>query len=394
MRQAQTRGWAVRVPSGYRVGDWAVHAPVATGSWGSVYEGRRAERTGGAELPDRVALKFLPTGTMTPRQLALLSDMVRREIRLHERLAHPRIVRLYETLTVDDPEAPEIDGSCVLIMELADGSLADALHRPLPDAPRIVTEICEGLAHLHGAGWVHGDLKPANVLRMHDGSVRLADFGLTAEMESTHAYLMPAGSPDYLPAERWTEPLTDKGVAIRPTSDLWALGVTAYQLLTGTMPFPGGTPRARAANAAEYAEGRATLTLRPELPVGWRDFVRDCLAPTHAERASWSAERLYQRAKALLADPEARIRRPHPHRRRNLLAAGAAVVAVAGATIGGLAVAAPHHTDYAAYFNTHADIPRAYYDLVVQAGTSCKEPGVTPATVAAMLKALSKRVPW
>ncbi|WUH89718.1 serine/threonine protein kinase [Streptomyces sp. NBC_00433] len=386
------------------MGDWTVHAPVATGSWGSVYEGRRAGRRSGdesgegaadgvGELPGRVAMKFLPTGTMTPRQLSVLSDMVSREIRLHERLAHPRIVRLYRTLTVDDAESPEIDGCCVLIMELADGSLADTLRgaagRPLPDAPRIITEICEGLAHLHDSGWVHGDLKPANILLMHDGSVRLADFGLTAEMESTHAYLTPAGSPDYLPPERWTEQLTDRGVAIRPTSDVWALGVTAYQLLAGAMPFPGGTPRARAANAAQYAEGRARLTLSADLPPGWRDFVRDCLAPGHRERAAWTASALHSRAKALTADPAALIRRPHPHRRRNALAGAAAAAVVTGGTIGGLMVTAPQRIDYAAYFNTRSDIPRAYYDLVVQAGTSCDEPGVTPATVAAMLKALS-----
>ncbi|HWS33845.1 MAG TPA: protein kinase [Actinoplanes sp.] len=66
-------------------------------------------------------------------------------------------------------------------MELADRSAGDLLavtDGGLPDAPRLITEICAGLAHLHSAGWVHGDLKPGNVLLMPDGSVRLADFGL------------------------------------------------------------------------------------------------------------------------------------------------------------------------------------------------------------------------
>ncbi len=344
-------------------------------------------------MPPTVALKFLPTGTMTPRQLSALAEMVQREIRVHERLAHHRVVRLYECLTVDDPRSPELDGCCVLVMELGERSLEDLLHKaggvPLPEAPRLIAQVCEGLAHLHHAGWVHGDLKPSNILLMPDGSVRLADFGLTAELDSTHAYLTPAGSPDYLPPERWTEPLTAKGVAVRPTSDVWALGVTACRLLTGTWPFPGGTPRARAANAAEYAEGRAALRLPSTVPSGWRSFVEDCLAPDHASRARWDAASLRRRADTLVADPDARVKAPRS-RRRTLVAAVTALTLTAGGAIGAaVATSGPEPTDYSRYFSTNADIPPKYYDLIVQAGTTCDQPGVTPAVVAALLKGAS-----
>ncbi|MGH8898134.1 MAG: hypothetical protein ACRDZ4_14235, partial [Egibacteraceae bacterium] len=71
----ETDGWAVSVPVGYQVGGWQVSRPIATGSWGSVYEARRvigAAPEDGA--PDRAALKPLPTGTLTPRQLVVQAE--------------------------------------------------------------------------------------------------------------------------------------------------------------------------------------------------------------------------------------------------------------------------------------------------------------------------------
>jgi len=244
-------GWAVGVPRGYRVGEWQVGRPVATGSWASVYQGFRD-----GEEATRSALKFLPTGTVTRRQLKYLKEMTQREIRLHSRLQHPRLIRLYETLVIDDPENPELDGACVLVMELAERSLADLIREgaPVPDAPRLVTEICEGIAYMHAEKWVHGDLKPNNVLVMADGSIRLADFGLTTEIDGTHGYLPPMGSMDHVPPERWGEPVTERGHAVRVSADLWALGVMTCQLFTGHFPF--GAPTARALRRRRRVRGR------------------------------------------------------------------------------------------------------------------------------------------
>ena len=63
---------------------------------------------------------------------------------------------------------------------------------------------------MHAAGWVHGDLKPRNVLLMGDGSVRLADFGLARELDGTHAYAPRLGSSDYLPPEWWSERISER----------------------------------------------------------------------------------------------------------------------------------------------------------------------------------------
>lgn len=370
----ETEGWAVRVPQGYRVGDWRVGRPIATGSWASVYLGTR----GG----EKTALKFLPTGTVTRRQFRHLRDMTQRELRLHGSLRHPRLVRLRETLVVDDEGHPELDGACVLVMDLAERSLADLLQAgsPVSGAPRLITEICEGLAHMHAERWVHGDLKPNNVLVMADGSVRLADFGLATEMEGTHGYLPPMGSVDHVPPERWGEPLGEKGHAVRASADVWALGVTACQLLTGHLPFSASTARARYVAAVEYAAGEAPLALPVSLPEKWRAWVSDCLNADPRSRPS-AARQLY-RARLLAGTDAGPSRRQG---RRVTEAAAAALIMLAGVSGAGMVdsrVADP----FRQWLRPDSDIPREYRALIVEAGTMCDEPGLSPALVAGMLK--------
>ncbi|WP_037892112.1 protein kinase family protein, partial [Streptomyces viridochromogenes] len=178
----------------------------------------------------RTALKFLPTGTRTPRQLHHLRELAEREVALLGRLRAPRLIRMYDTLTVDDPGHPELDGATVLVLELAEGSLDAVLeHDPKPQSgPALLTQICEGLHQLHHAGWIHGDLKPANVLLLKDGSVRLADFNMAAELQGTHAYAPAFATPDYTPPELLWPEVDERGTRIRPSADIWAFGVLAH----------------------------------------------------------------------------------------------------------------------------------------------------------------------
>ncbi len=395
----------VKVPQGYRVGAWRTTRPLASGSWSSVYAADRdAEPT--PDIPPSAALKFVPTGTLTNRQLSYLADMTDREVALHRQLTHPRLIRMYETHVVDDPAEPKLDGATVLVLELATDSAAarlEATDGGLPEAPRLIAEICAGLAHLHACGWVHGDLKPSNVLLMPDGSVRLADFGLAAEIDGTHAYLPPGGTADYTPPERSDEGIQIKGVAVRQTADVWALGVTACQLLTGRLPFPGVTSRARAAAAAAFAAGRAKLALPAELSPQWREFITDCLAPDHHRRLQHSAAELQRRAEEISRPPRllsrlsGKVRRAvRVGRTRRTTVGVAALVGVLGA--GGTALAAvrpweqdatPVRPTPAQYFDT-TQVPAAYHDVIVEAGTSCPEyKAVSPVLIAAMLKAES-----
>ncbi|MFD3835018.1 serine/threonine-protein kinase [Streptomyces sp. NPDC058642] len=286
---------AVSVPRGYRVGRWEVGEPLASGAFASVYAGRLVGTGGGPdglvgggapELPRQVALKFLATGTRTPRRLRHLRELAEREVELLGRLRSPRLIRMYDALTVDDPAHPDLDGATVLVLERAEGSL-DAVE--IPDPGPLLAQICAGLAQLHHAGWVHGDLKPANVLLMKDGSVRLADFNMAAEMQGTHAYAPAFATPDYTPPELLWPEMDERGIRIRPATDVWAFGVLAHVVLTGAFPLPGDTTEARCDAATRYARGTQELRLSPELPGSWREIIHDCLAPTHGERVGTRA---------------------------------------------------------------------------------------------------------
>ncbi|BFU44773.1 serine/threonine-protein kinase [Krasilnikovia sp. MM14-A1004] len=310
---ATDRDWAVRVPVGYRVGGWEVTAPIAAGNFGSVYAARHAEHG------DEAALKFVATGPVGQRQFRELQELAQREVEFSRHAAHAHIVTILDSLVVADPDAA-FDGAVVLVMERAAGSLQDRIDEaagdgPVPDAARLIVEVCTGLAYLHQAGWVHGDLKPSNILLRPDGSACLADFGLVTRLDGTHGYGPPLGSTDYTPPERADDRLGERGVRVRPSGDVWALGVTAHQLLTGgTFPVPGATPGVRAAAAQEYAAGRAPLRLPGDLDEGWRRFLAGCLDPDHARRPA--AADLLEQARRLNAAGGGRSR----GRRARLLA--------------------------------------------------------------------------
>ncbi|MDG9708361.1 protein kinase domain-containing protein [Streptomyces sp. DH10] len=399
-----TEPYAVPVPKGYRVGVWEVREAIATGAFGSVYAARRIGDS--TELPPTAALKFLPTGTATPRRLTHLRELIEREVELYRRLRYPRLVRMYETLTVDDPDRPQLDGATVLVLERAEGSLSALLAAtPRPAAgPALLAQICEGLAQLHDAGWVHGDLKPANVLLMEDGSVRLADFNMAAELEGTHAYTPAFSTPDYTPPELlWTE-IGERGRRIRPSADVWAFGVLAHLVLTDSFPLPGATPAARRDAAAAYARRTDALRLSPELPDDWRQIITACLTRTHKDRITAGA--LLSRVRAATGTAHRPFRLPllHPGRRRIRRTFLAAAVAAAASALAALAYGisvwsggAPGGTGSgstanvsAAYgaseLRTDRGIPPAYRLLIVETAHDCDQKEVTPVLIAAMLK--------
>ncbi|MFC7885337.1 protein kinase [Streptomyces sp. NPDC057376] len=360
------RPYAVPVPRGYRIGRWEVREPLASGAFATVYEAVRDGSAGpdrasdGGGPPRRAALKFLPTGTRTPRQLHHLRDLAEREVQLLRRLRSPRLIRMYDTLTVDDPDHPELDGATVLVLELAEGSLDAVLARtPNPESgPALLAQICEGLHQLHHAGWVHGDLKPANVLLMADGSARLADFNMAAELEGTHAYAPVFATPDYTPPELLWPEVDERGTRIRPSADVWAFGVLAHVVLTGEFPLPGGTSEARSDAATRYARGHEELRLSPGLPDAWRDILRDCLAPSHAERTTDTASLLRRVEEAAGASRSARLPRLRPRRWRRPALAAATAAAIVG--VASLAYTAPWESAPAAAAPPTCERPVVY----------------------------------
>nr|WP_262928376.1 serine/threonine-protein kinase [Streptomyces sp. CBMA29] len=381
---------------------------IGSGSWGSVYTAEGAPDS--PRAGQRAALKFLGTGLLAPGQRAEVDELVTKEVRFSLAARHPHLIRTYEALPVTDQDRPALDGSIALAMDRAERNvqdlLADAPSAPVPDAVRILRGAASGLAHLHGEGWLHGDLKPANILLGPEGEVWLADFGLTTELDGTHAYVPPMGTLDHLPPEWWSERTGSLGTAVRPTADIWAFGVVAHQVLSGGQhPFPGAGARARALAAQAYARGRAPLRLDPALPAGWRQLIADCLAPDHAARSALTAAKLAERVEECAASGDTR---PSGASRRGprtavLVTALVVVLAAAGTTTGVLLAGgdgagkpgaeAPATTPGVTVSAVNdalpasSDIPKNLRTSIGSAARLCVQPEVTPALIAAMLKA-------
>ncbi|WP_406064822.1 protein kinase [Streptomyces sp. NBC_01077] len=340
------------LPQGHRLGNWVVAEPIGAGGWATVYAGRPAADAQTSPGRAEVALKVMPTAGLAPRQAARVAEAARREVELGRGAGHPRLVRLLDSLVLSSPGHPPLDGAIVLVMERARCSLRDLIDAGTTGAGttgagttdagttaagtteaeggRLIAGICEGLAHLHAAGWVHADLKPENVLIGEDGSVKLSDFGLATELTGTHGYAPPMGTLDYLPPERWKAPLGELGVEIRPSADIWALGIVIHEVFaSGAPPFTGATPMARGAAVQEYAEGRAPLRMDQAVPEFWRTLAADCLAPTHAARAAHTAESLSGRIAAHAAGRTGTALAPSLRTVRRGRRAGAALLAVA-----------------------------------------------------------------
>ena len=159
-----------------------------------------------------------------------------REARVTGRLGdHPNVITVYDTC--------EVDGvPCLVMRAMAGGSLAEALDRGrlgLADAVRIGRDIAVALAHAHAHGVVHRDVKPANVWLDEHGGGALGDFGI-AHVEGADR-LTSEGA--LLGTVRYMSPEQIRGAEVGPASDLYSLGVTLYELVTGRPPFTATEPQ-------------------------------------------------------------------------------------------------------------------------------------------------------
>jgi serine/threonine protein kinase len=188
---------------------------------------------------------FLAIDTVLERQVAvkllaehLADDEVfvmrfRHEALAAARLQHPNIVQVF------DSGNDEGSHRHYIVMEYVDGpSCSDLLREHgqlgIDDTVRIVTEACHGLDYAHRAGVVHRDVKPGNLLISNEtGAVKLADFGIAKAAEQTRVTQVGSvlGTAAYLSPEQ------AQGQEAGPASDIYSLGVCAYQLLTGRLPY-------------------------------------------------------------------------------------------------------------------------------------------------------------
>ena len=118
--------------------------------------------------------------------------------------------------------------------------LRDERPLPEPEALRIASQLCAAIDHLHGRGFVHYDLKPANVMLCPDGSIRLIDFGL-AHAATTSRFVL-GGPPPAIGSSDYVAPEQIKRRRGRKSVDIYGVGALLYEMLTGRAPFPGDDP--------------------------------------------------------------------------------------------------------------------------------------------------------
>jgi hypothetical protein len=206
---------------GYEIGD-----ELGRGGWGVVLAARHRQ------LRRDVAVKQLPTA------FAANPDVRSRfvaEARLLASLDHPHIVPIYDFV--------ERDGLCLLVMEKLSGGTAwerfveRGLDAPSACAIGLVTAVA--LEHAHGRGILHRDIKPENLLLSSDGSLlKVADFGIAKVLSGGQTMATSAG--DVLGTPAYMAPEQATGGAVTPATDVYALGMTLYEMLTGRLPFPEG----------------------------------------------------------------------------------------------------------------------------------------------------------
>jgi serine/threonine-protein kinase len=205
-----------------RVGDWRVGALIGRGGMGEVYAASRADGV----FEQRAALKLLRYEAAGELQ------RFHSERRILARLEHPGIARL-----LDGGVAP--DGRPYTVMEYVEGeSLADYCrsHRPsLRERLALFAQVCAAVAYAHRNLVIHRDLKPANILVDAGGNVKLLDFGiaqlLDASATNADADLTIAPfTPDYAAPEQLV------GEAVTTATDIYALGILLFEMLTGALP--------------------------------------------------------------------------------------------------------------------------------------------------------------
>ena len=277
------------------------------------------------------------------------AERFEREIKLAAKLHHPHILGLFDS--------GEADGLFYYVMPFVPGeSLRDRITResmlPVDDALQITYEVADALGAAHALGIVHRDIKPENIL-LAGGHALVADFGVARAASEAGEKLtqtgMAVGTPTYMSPEQ------AMGDVVGPTSDLYALGCVAYEMLTGQPPFTGAN--ARAIMARHTMEAVPSLRLvRDTVPEEVEEAILAVLAKVPADRPQSAKEfldllaapsttgvtrRLGSRMTAARRVSGAARRRPW-WRRPVTWAAAAAVVLAAGAGAVLLRHRAPH----------------------------------------------------
>lgn len=295
---------------GTRLGPYEIVAPLGAGGMGVVYKARDTK------LGRVVALKF-------PLQGALADQTTRaqllREAQNASALNHPNIATIYEV--------GEESGEVYISMEFVEGrplkSMVPRDGMALETAMRYGIQIAEALAHAHERGIVHRDLKTANIVITADGQAKVLDFGLAkrfsaAELEEATRSQKSLDEADAIVGTLpYMAPETLRGEGADARTDVWALGVVLYEMVSGAVPFHGQT---------EYALSSAILREPPaplpqRVPPGLRAIIQRCLAKEPGQRYQRAAEAC-SALEAIGPDTATAAARPRVRARRSWVYAG------------------------------------------------------------------------
>jgi serine/threonine-protein kinase len=252
---------------GSRVGDYEILQILGAGGMGRVYKVRNV-------LSDRIeAMKvLLPDLEGNPG----LADRFMREIKVQASLDHPNIAALHTAL--------RIENQLMMLMEYVEGITLDKLMEaglvPIGKAVDYIAQVLSALAYAHARGVVHRDLKPANMMIMPSGVVKLMDFGIakmTADRKPTQTG-NTVGSLYYMSPEQ-----IKGAVDLDPRSDLYSLGVSLYEVVTGARPFQGDSEYSIMA-AHLQKKPPPPIEISPSLPSGLNEIILQALEKDPAKR--------------------------------------------------------------------------------------------------------------
>jgi serine/threonine protein kinase len=208
----------------------------------------------------------------------------KREALAAARLVHPNVVQVYDFGFDED------SGRNFIVMECVSGEscaemLRDRKTLPPAEAVEILAQACRGLEYAHKNGVVHRDVKPGNLLRNREKVVKLADFGIAKAAEDSD--ITKVGS--VLGTAAYLSPEQSRGEPAGPASDLYALGVVAYQLMGGRLPFEGAS-LTELARLQELGPPERLDHVNPDVPAALADAVAQALAPTAELRYASATE--------------------------------------------------------------------------------------------------------
>ena len=282
---------------GQTIGKYRILSPLGSGGFGSVY---LAEDTW---IDKKVAIKV-------PHKQPLDFTELLKEPRLLASMSHPNIVTVITAEKEDDV--------FFIVMEYVAGETLEHLIMregalELARALDFACQMCNAVDHAHRAGILHRDLRPGNMLISETGMLKVTDFGTSRFLEIAAHGTTVIGSPPYMAPEQFY------GKAVF-ASDVYSVGVTLYQMLTGSMPYDTPAP----ADIQRLMRGELLTSPRlknPKIPKGINDIVLRAMAPELTAR--------YQRAADLMNDllaarePVSAVRRSA----RSVAAAGGDAVA-------------------------------------------------------------------